>query len=215
MIFRKFSILTVTFFAIVCLSACNNKTDNPKSNLIPEDKFVEILADCQLAEAQVNVLRALQPVYKDSILNYYAGIFNKHQISSEDFYYSLKEYSKEPQQLDSIYNRVIINLKEKDKLLGDIKLEPSTLNAISRQDLGDVILQTPIANMLINDDEINVIHYKNILLNYLDSNKVIIERKGFNRESIEFTFVLNTSSKIMLTQLKDYLRGEINKTNSK
>ena len=215
MIFKYFYITFLLLFSLSSLIGCEESSKAANTNVIPEDQFVEILVECQLAEAQVNVLRALQPIYKDSILNYYAGIFEQHQITNEDFYYSLKEYSKDPQHLDSIYSRVILVLKEKEKLLGDIQLEPSTLNAISRQDLGDVLLETPIANMLMNDSNIQTMYIKDTLLRYLDSNKIIIESKGFNRESIEFTFVLNTSSKIMLNQLKDYLKGETNKSKEK
>jgi hypothetical protein len=187
------------------LSGCSNSDEgNPSSHIIPQDKFTEILAECQLAESQTTVTRVLQPIYKDSILNYYAGIFKTYEINSEDFYQSLKHYSKDPVLMDSIYSDVLAILKKKSDELGPIELPTNNLNAIARHQLGDILIQTPIAELVIGDS-MNVFAIRDSLMSYMDENMYLLDSVNVNRESFEFSFVINTSTKIMLNQLRDYL----------
>jgi hypothetical protein len=203
-------IIVLLLNTLLAFVGCNEQKSDVNPNIIPKEKFVKILAECQLAEAQVNVLRILQPYYKDSILNYYAAIFESNDITSEAFYYSLKEYSRDPVQLDSIYAQSIVILQKKASEIGELEENAPTLNAISRQDLGDLIIETPIAKIMAEDSNYVVLYYKDTLMHFLDSNKIIYEAKGYNRESVEFTFVLNTSNRIMFNQLKEYIIGKMN-----
>ncbi len=210
-IIRYISFLSFLLLGFILTSCQTNESEKAAyQNLIPQDKFTEILAECQLAESQVSVLRVEQPIFKDSILNYYSGIFNTYNVSSLDFFYSLQEYSKDQRNLDSIYSNVLVILNKKSTELGDVEIPKSNLNAISRQQLGDILFQTPISNFITTDFNKDVSYLKDTLMNYIDSNTILLEDAKVNRDSFEFTFIINTSTSIMYNQLRDYLVGKSN-----
>jgi hypothetical protein len=192
------------------VSSCSDKKqETTDSTIIPQNKFTEILAECQLAESQMTVMRVLQPIYKDSILNYYAGIFKANNINSEDFYYSLKHYTKDPTLMDSIYSGILEILNNKSAELGPVELPKSNLNAISRKQLGDIIYQTPYSEIIIKD-HLNGINIREDLMTYIDSNIYLIDSAKVDRDSFQFSLIINTSTKIMYNQLQDYLLSKSN-----
>ncbi len=212
MIKRCYNYVVHFLLLSLIISSCagnNNEEEEIHANLIPQSKFAAILAECQLAESQTTVTRVLQPIYKDSILNYYAGIFEANNITSKDFYFSLKHYSKDPDLLDSIYSESIGILKKKSDELGEIEIPIKKLNAISRHQLGDIINQTPYADTFINDS-VDLQIFRNSLMTYIDSNFYLLDSIHVNRDSFEFSFVINTSTKIMYNQLRDYLVSKKN-----
>lgn len=189
------------------LVGCSEKPegDSGVNNIIPEKEFTEILAECQLAEAQLTVARVLQPIYKDSILNYYAGIFDTYNISTSQFKESLKFYTKDPIKMDTIYANVLQILQKKSDDLGPIEIPKNNLSAISRVQLGDIIHQTPFADSILLDSNYNTTQIRESLMAYIDSNLYLIDTVKINRPSFEFSFVINSSNKIMYNELQDYL----------
>lgn len=173
--------------------------------LIDQSTFVKVLAESQIIESHTTVLRIYQPYYKDSVDNYYQGLYKKYGITTESFYYSMKEYSKDPHLMDSLLTLSINLLKEMEADLGEVKMPNQNINALSRQQLGDLLIETPIKGLIIEGDPSMAAFLRDTLFHYLDSFPEIVSGSGYNMESTRFTFILNTNSKIMFNQLKEYL----------
>lgn len=95
--------------------------------------------------------------------------------------------------------------------LGDVKVTNQSLNALSRQQIGDIVYETPIKELMIAGDPIIAEYLRDTLFHYLDSFPNLVTDKGYDMESVRFTFVLNTSNKVMFNQLKDYLKNKVDK----
>lgn len=202
---------------VLLLLSCEEKPSEEK-NTIPEGieildeaTFVKVFAEAQIIESHISVLRIYQPYYKDSVNNYYQGLFDKYNTDQEIFYYSMQEYSKDPELMDTILTQAIVYLKELETGLGDVKVPNQTLNSLSRQQIGDIVSETPIKDLMLDADPALAELLRDSLFSYLDSFPNIVTSKGYNMESVRFTFVLNTNNKMMFNQLKTYLQNKDSK----
>ncbi|MCB9197920.1 MAG: DUF4296 domain-containing protein [Flavobacteriales bacterium] len=208
-------ITLLSFFS--CSNDSNDKDIESKKIpdgivLIDQHELAEIMAEAQLIESHGTVLRTMQPYYKDSLMNYYEGLYQKYDITEDDFLYSIKEYSKSPKEMDLIINDALAILKQKEIDLGNVELPKQSLNALSRQQIGDIIYETPLKTMMIEADPILAEFIRDSLFHYLDSFPEIVTDKGYEMESVRFTFVLNTSNSMMFNQLKEYLKNKTDKS---
>jgi hypothetical protein len=106
------------FFSIVVLSmvfSCNR--NKPK---IEATKMQAVLTDVHYAEAYSMITQkdsSLRGNKKniDSLASFYALIFKHHHISSKDYFQSLEWYKAHPNELDSVYLKMIPEFtKEED-----------------------------------------------------------------------------------------------------
>ena len=77
----------------------------------------EVLLDIHLAEAYSTFVpkdTAVRVTEKnmDSLAVYYSRIFDSHNITREQFVSSMKWYKEHPQELDSVYTRMIPHISE-------------------------------------------------------------------------------------------------------
>ncbi len=207
--------LWVTFGLCSCEESSKQEEEDSTPvdvELIDQETFVKVFAEAQIIESHTTVLRIYQPYYKDSADNYYKALFDKYGVSSEQFYYSMQAYSKDPNLMNQLVNEAVILLKTMDQELGDVKIPNHSLNSISRQQLGDIIFETPINNLMLEAEPILAGFLRDSLFTYLDSFPNIVSEKGYNMESVRFTFILNTNNKMMFNQLKTYLQNKQDKS---
>ncbi len=96
--------------AITILSACNREKKIHGNEFIERDVFILVLADMHLMDGitnDMNYYRKFNPV--DSI-DLYSSILEKHGVSREKYLRTLAEYSKHPEQLDEVYDEVLMKL---------------------------------------------------------------------------------------------------------
>ena len=104
MTFRIF--LFLTFFLIF---SCKNDTiDNKK--YISKEKMVNILIDIHLIEEKVNQLNFSKDSSKGMFDMLEKEIFQKYNITDEDYRKSYSHYFFNPKELDDIYQSVIDSL---------------------------------------------------------------------------------------------------------
>ncbi|OYT10885.1 MAG: hypothetical protein B6I18_06740 [Bacteroidetes bacterium 4572_112] len=104
-----------TLFVLISLSSCSEYDPQHKEvpeNLIDKSEFTNIMLDIRLAEVIIR-----QDVTKnngnntDSITNYYYSfVFDKHNISQEQFQVNLDYYTSNPSELDDINKAVVDSL---------------------------------------------------------------------------------------------------------
>ncbi|HEX7365486.1 MAG TPA: DUF4296 domain-containing protein [Pelobium sp.] len=105
--------LLLLLAAVLFYVACNQ--NNAPKGIIAKEKMLNVLLDMQLTDA------ALTLVYNSDTMKMqaksrYQYLFKKYGIDSATFTNSLKFYSEEPAQLDSMYSMIsdsLTRLKEK------------------------------------------------------------------------------------------------------
>ena len=104
MAFRIF--LFLTFFLI--FSCKNDAIDNKK--YISKEKMVKILIDIHLIEEKVNQLNFSKDSSKVMFDMLEKEIFQKYNLTDEDYRKSYSHYFFNPKELDDIYQSVIDSL---------------------------------------------------------------------------------------------------------
>lgn len=110
----------IVFFAIIVLfSACNKKQLMPKpDDLIPYDKMVNVMAESYVIESMVYYLSPDSD--KVTITrSLYSNLFNKYNISNDQFRTSIMYYLAEKSSAEKILKSVSENISEKRKLYVD------------------------------------------------------------------------------------------------
>lgn len=117
------SLAVFLFFAAGCVKKIKIEGDE----FIVRETLVDVITDIYLLDGITNDMsyyRKFNPV--DSV-DLYSSIFEKHNVTSEMYELTLKEYSKYPQLLDNVYDEVIMQLtllQDKVNKEEDTKLPP-------------------------------------------------------------------------------------------
>jgi len=98
-----------SIFLLIILS-CNPSKPPPREYFIPREKLVEILVDMHMADAIQST-----PSFRDLSLDYdsidlYSDIFLQHETNKLAFDSTMIYYSKNPRDLVSIYDEVIMKM---------------------------------------------------------------------------------------------------------
>ena len=105
----KIKLIIFTFFLFSC--SFSEKKEN--QNIINASKFGKIIKELHLAEASYEIINKTPKKNSTKKLEQqYGTIFNKHNISAEEFNKSLKFYSSRPDLLEKIYTEIITELKK-------------------------------------------------------------------------------------------------------
>jgi Domain of unknown function (DUF4296) len=100
-----FLLISIGFY-----SCYSNSGEQPPENLIPEDQMINVLAEIELTQAFIKLnIAAVDSINQPQL---FQNIFDKHNTTRNSFNESLIFYSKQPQVLESIYQKVITSLSE-------------------------------------------------------------------------------------------------------
>ncbi|NQT76823.1 MAG: DUF4296 domain-containing protein [Bacteroidetes bacterium] len=102
------------FILILLLSSCYNTHDGNKipkpDNLIGKDKLVLVIADMEIAESTIREKQNLGQEIDGLQERFYLAIFQKHEITKEQFENSMAYYKQDLDELNDIYEEVITRL---------------------------------------------------------------------------------------------------------
>lgn len=101
----------------VALVQCQSPEEEVPADLIPREKFVEIMIDVQLIESigKQKMLRIDDPRIR--ITDMYAGTFEKHGVTDSSFTKTYDWYFAHPDEMLAVFDEVILELGELDKKL--------------------------------------------------------------------------------------------------
>jgi EAL domain-containing protein (putative c-di-GMP-specific phosphodiesterase class I) len=86
------------------LASCRGThSDNP---IIDKEKFIAILIDIHLTEASLMQSNPFEKGRTVSMIMQYDKIFEKHQVSREDFMQTFDYYRQHPKEMDELYNEI-------------------------------------------------------------------------------------------------------------
>ena len=139
----------IWFFLSIILFSCTN---TKKKYLIPDKKMVPLLVDMHIADATgLNYLSGQKKLKIDSTA-LYGWIFEKHDVTKMQFDSTMAFYTKHPDRLGKVYEKVIAGLS---KLESEIK-EAEKDEALKKK----IVLWEDTKNyMLPNDGSINRISF--------------------------------------------------------
>jgi hypothetical protein len=106
-IFRQFTIIVSI---LLIFAACSNR---PKGVLAQED-MVNMLTDMHKLDG-VLIERGIMFSNDSTKTKYYNFVFSKYEITKANFDSSLVWYTKNPQEFNNVYNKVLINLSLQEK----------------------------------------------------------------------------------------------------
>lgn len=93
----------------IALASCSND-----SQVLSKKKMACILRDIHIADAVLNTQRYSQNNLQNvDSLYLYKDVFEKNDVSRDEFIHSLQYYSKYPRKLDEIYTMVVNDLSAK------------------------------------------------------------------------------------------------------
>jgi hypothetical protein len=108
----KRSLLGTCMLILVFFACSNPQAPEGETDILDKDKMAEMLTDLQLVESVIRISAAEQETNVDSI-DYNTAVFERHNISREQFERSMEYYTQHPDQLEEIYDQVIVKLSEK------------------------------------------------------------------------------------------------------
>ena len=102
------AIITLLLF----LQSCNNEKVTIPEDILGEEEMAEILADVQLVESTIIVRGDDEELQHDS-LDFYGAVYERYNITPEQFEKSMKFYTLHPDILEEIYSDVIVTISER------------------------------------------------------------------------------------------------------
>lgn len=110
----KYSILLI-FVSIICFASCHQQ----ETDHLPAQKMQQILLDVSTAEAYSIVMpkdstKKTSDKNEDSLAVFYKRILKHYNISQAEFDKSMDWYKKHPDELDTIYTKMIPEMTKLD-----------------------------------------------------------------------------------------------------
>lgn len=96
----------------LCLAGCSTVEERP-ADLLPRDKFTQVLLEGQLIEARVNHEQVIDKSTDVPALRYYAEMFQKQGVTEEQFKKTYQWYVDHPAELKDVYNEVLTGLQKR------------------------------------------------------------------------------------------------------
>lgn len=202
----------ILFLLLLIIGGCNQQEEISNDNIIVADKFEEVLLDMSLIEGHVNAVRINQAMVKDSISYFYNEIFNKHNITQDEFESTLDFYASEPILLKEIYEKVLETLSAQEAALAEVQIEQKVITPIGKHMLADIIVEAELHPLFLNDTaDLNQI--RDSIFKFMIFNDSVLEKNNINLESFQQSFNNITHKIPMYVSLKNDISERVNKLN--
>jgi hypothetical protein len=100
-------------FIILLFAACNNPNPKPR-NMLSDEVMVSALVELHLVEARANIMGIPQDSLLPLLETRYQEIFANLAIDTTAFNATFAYYEHNPAQMDSLYQKVVDNLVERE-----------------------------------------------------------------------------------------------------
>jgi hypothetical protein len=100
---------------ILLLDSCYHNTKDPSFNMsmvLPADSMVSLLTDIHIADGVISTIKVKDKSIERLSSKYFSAVMNKHKIGQDTFEESLRYYAYHAEELDKIYEKVIVNLSK-------------------------------------------------------------------------------------------------------
>jgi hypothetical protein len=113
-------------FLITGLASCYQTTSEPEFDMalvLPPDSMVFLLADLHMADAYVESIKDKKISKEHMASEYFNIILDGHRIDRQTFDESMRYYSYHTEEMDDIYEKVIVELSKRESKLISSKEE--------------------------------------------------------------------------------------------
>lgn len=103
------------YIAILVLwfASCDNPEPKPK-NMLSDEELVKVLTELHLVEARADLMDIPQDSLRPLLENRYEEIFVELGVDTAAFNATFAYYEHNPAQMDSLYQKVVDNLVERE-----------------------------------------------------------------------------------------------------
>ena len=97
-----------------CYSESDKKPEFDEKKIIPKEKMIEVLTDIHLVEGIIATTQREGVKKETYVTSYTNAVLEKHDIGIGEFEESIRYYTYHIEELDNIYEEVIIRLSKKE-----------------------------------------------------------------------------------------------------
>lgn len=109
--FRKYC--TPFLFVFLIFMACGEEKNERPEKILSQHDMALVIADIQLVESVKRIITNEFDFNGDSV-DVYSPVFEQYGINRETFRESMRYYTQNPDQMEEIYQEVLVILSEKE-----------------------------------------------------------------------------------------------------
>ena len=204
--------LIISAFFILLLIGCTGEEESSvdeTSKILAVEKFTDLMTDVQLLEGHLNTNRVNQVFIMDSAKNYYKEVFNRHNISFEDYKLNLKYYTARPNILGEVYKKIEERLVIQERLYKDVLIDQPAISPINRNQLLKILVSNNGLAQMVLDTTYEYKLIKDSLFSYYSDS--LLEEHHTNTLSFQQSFNVSTHSKPLFRVFKSELKNKLEK----
>ena len=116
---------------VICISVIScGDSDSEAEGIIEKEKMIELLTDVQMLESTAVFVRNKNADFE--IGEGYLWLFDQYGVTEEEFKKSVEFYASDPKTYEEMYDRIIINISEKQAELTRISGDKEVKNVQKR-----------------------------------------------------------------------------------
>lgn len=206
-----FRLIVSTLFILLLISCTGEKerSIDESSKVLTVEKFTDLMTDVQLLEGHLNTNRVNQVFIMDSANNYYKEVFNRHNISFEDYKLNLKYYTARPNILAEVYKKIEERLVIQERLYKDVLIDQPAISPINRNQLLKILVSNNGLAQMVLDTTCEYKTIKDSLFSYYSDS--LLEEHHTNTLSFQQSFNVSTHTKPLFGVFKNELINKLEK----
>ena len=104
--------LIFLFFSLLLITACMKKENITGKQYIPKEVLVEVLTEIHLVDGITEDRKYYRKYNFNDSIDLMTPIFEKYNVTREQFDSTIAEYTRYPELLDKVYDEVIMKLNQ-------------------------------------------------------------------------------------------------------
>lgn len=104
------NLLILLALALVLPTGCSEKTEITGKEYIPKEVLVDVLVDLHLVDGITNDRKFYRKYEGVDSIDVLGPVLEKYEITEQMFDTTIFEYSRHPDQMDEVYNQVLMKL---------------------------------------------------------------------------------------------------------
>lgn len=104
------NLLILLALALVSPSGCSEKAQIKGKEYIPKETLVDVLVDLHLVDGITNDRKFYRKYEGVDSIDLLGPVLEKYELTKQMFDTTIYEYSRHPDQMDEVYNQVLMKL---------------------------------------------------------------------------------------------------------
>lgn len=205
----KYFIYILLISVIFSCSEKSKETEDLEKGILSVEVFTDLLTDVQLLEGHLNTNRVNQVFVMDSSKNYYKEIFNRYNITQEEYKKNLKHYTARPKVLEGVYKSIEEKLVIQERLYKDVVIDQPAISPINKNQLVKIFVSDTIRAKIVLDTNYTYKEIKDSIFEYY--NDSILKAYNTNHLSFQQSYNVTTHTEALFNVFRLELRKKIEK----